>query len=209
MSKYTILVVDDDPAILSMLGKLLTSNPDYRVLLAEDSKRAVQSFYTERRIDVLLTDIHMPGSTGLEMVSDMNAVEFEPEILVMTANGTPENVEKAREIGARSLILKPFDRLEVLEAEIHKAIAAVTAKRNEQPPRAPAVDLTGEPDEDAVIYIDLSKFGCEDEPPVEANDGAQFVISAAADAERGAAPGDSGAVRNAKTRSDISEEDPA
>jgi len=179
MSKYTILVVDDDPAIRNMLEDLLTSNSDYRVLMAEDSKEAVQTFYTERRIDVVLTDIHMPGHTGLEMVSDMKTVEFEPEILVMTANGTPENIEKARKIGARSLILKPFDRLEILESEIHKAIAVVTAKRDEEPPRAPAIDLTEEPGQNGVIRIDLSKFDSDDEPTVEAKDETMDVVSAA------------------------------
>src|SRR5881409_1995001 len=62
-------------------------------------------------------------------MADMKKINFKPEILVMTANGTPENVETARTIGARSVILKPFDDLEVIEAEINKALAAARAAR--------------------------------------------------------------------------------
>ncbi len=79
MQKFTILVVDDDPAIRNMLNDLLTGKPDYRVLLAGDAKEAVRAFHEEPRIDVVLTDIHMPGHTGLEMMSDMKAVDFKPE----------------------------------------------------------------------------------------------------------------------------------
>jgi len=141
MQEFTILVVDDDPSILKMLNELLTSEPDYRVVLAGDSKEAVRAFSHERRIDVVLTDIHMPDFTGMEMMSDMKKIGFEPEIMVMTANGSPENVEKARKIGARSIILKPFDNLEVIEAEMRKAIEAAAAKRSKEP-QDEVTDLT-------------------------------------------------------------------
>ena len=141
MQEFTILVVDDDPAILKLLNELLASEPNYRVVLAGDSKEAVRAFSGERRIDVVLTDIHMPDFTGMEMMSDMKKIGFEPEIMVMTANGSPENVEKARKIGARSIILKPFDNLEVIEAEMRKAIEAAAAKRSEEP-QDEVTDLT-------------------------------------------------------------------
>ncbi len=132
MQEFTILVVDDDPAIRRMLNELLTAMGDYKVIVAGDSKEAVNAFYAEPRIDVVLTDIHMPDHTGLEMVADMKTLDFQPEILVMTANGNPENVEKARKIGARSMILKPFDNLDVIETEIRKAVEAAAEKRGEE-----------------------------------------------------------------------------
>jgi len=128
MKQFTILVVDDDPAIRHVLNELLTEMPAYRVLLAGDSGEAVRVFEEESQIDVVLTDIHMPGRTGFEMVSEIKSANHQPEVLVMTANGTPENVEKARKIGARSMILKPFDNLEVVEAEVRRAIEAVVEK---------------------------------------------------------------------------------
>ena len=126
MRTFNVLVVDDDPNIRKLLGDLLGGRQDFRVLIAGSGKEAVK-FFAEERIDVVLTDIHMPGFTGLELMADMRKIKFKPEILVMTANATPENVETARKIGARSVILKPFDNLDIVEGEIDKAIKAVAA----------------------------------------------------------------------------------
>ena len=124
MAQFTILIVDDDPNIRKLLQELLGDRPDRRVLVAVDGKEAVR-FFSEQMIDVVITDIHMPGFTGLEMIQDMQKINHHVEILVMTANGTPENVETARQVGARSILLKPFENLDIIEAEVDKAVQAV------------------------------------------------------------------------------------
>ncbi|HEU4403317.1 MAG TPA: response regulator, partial [Candidatus Polarisedimenticolia bacterium] len=126
MRTYNVLIIDDDPNIRKLLNETLRSHTNYRVLIAGDGREAVRCF-VEEKVDIVLTDIHMPGFTGLELMADMKKVKFKPEILVMTANATPENVETARKLGARSVLLKPFDNLDVVEAEIEKAIRAVEA----------------------------------------------------------------------------------
>lgn len=126
MGTQTLLVIDDDPNIRRLLAELLSSRTDLRLLIAGDGREAVRCFVQEK-VDVVLTDIHMPGFTGLELMADMQKVKFKPEILVMTANATPENVETARRIGARSVILKPFDNLDIVETEIDKALRAAAA----------------------------------------------------------------------------------
>ena len=145
MRPVSVLIIDDDPNIRNLLLELLSGRSEYRVLVAGDGKTAVRCF-VEEKVDVVLTDIHMPGFTGLELMADMKKVKFKPEILVMTANATPENVETARQIGARSVILKPFDNLDVVEAEIEKAARAVMegaresgSGQGEGRPAAPAV----------------------------------------------------------------------
>lgn len=132
MEAYNILIIDDDPNILKLLGDLLSSHPDYRLFQAKDGIEAMEHLSCEP-MDVVLTDIHMPGFTGLELMADIQKIKIKPEILVMTANGTEENVEMARKIGARSLILKPFDNLDVVEGEIEKAIQAASARRATSP----------------------------------------------------------------------------
>src|SRR5438093_475266 len=128
METYNLLIIDDDPNIRKLLNELLAARPEFRLLIAGNGKEAVRQF-TENRIDIVLTDIHMPGFTGLELMADMKKINFKPEIMVMTANATPENVETARKIGARSIILKPFDDLEVIEAEINRSVFAAKAAR--------------------------------------------------------------------------------
>lgn len=128
METYNLLIIDDDPNIRKLLNELLAGRSELTLFIAGDGKEAVKLF-TENRIDIVLTDIHMPGFTGLELMADMKKINFKPEIMVMTANGTPENVETARKIGARSVILKPFDDLEVIEAEINRSLFAAKASR--------------------------------------------------------------------------------
>ena len=137
MDRLNLLVIDDDPNIRNLLTDLLRGRPDLNLLIAASGPEAVQHFAT-KRIDLVLTDIHMPGFTGLELMDDMKKINFKPEILVMTANATPENVEIARRLGARSVILKPFDDLEVIEAEINKAANATRAARGQAVRSAPA-----------------------------------------------------------------------
>ncbi len=128
MDVCNLLIIDDDPNILSLLSELLAGRQDLLLLSAGSGQEAVEHF-AANRVDVVLTDIHMPGFTGLELVADMKKINFKPEILVMTAHATPESIETARRIGARSVILKPFDDLEILESEINKAVAAARAAR--------------------------------------------------------------------------------
>ncbi|MBI1951602.1 MAG: response regulator [Acidobacteria bacterium] len=128
MDVCNLLIIDDDPNIRSLLNELLAGRQDLLLFTAGSGQEAVKHF-AANRVDVVLTDIHMPGFTGLELMADMKKINFKPEILVMTANATPESVETSRRIGARSVILKPFDDLEVVEAEINKAVAAARAAR--------------------------------------------------------------------------------
>jgi len=137
MRPVNVLVIDDDPSIRKLLSELLQGRPEYRVLIAGSGQEAVRCF-AEEKVDVVLTDIHMPGFTGLELMADMQKIKFKPEILVMTANATPENVETARQVGARSVILKPFDNLDVVEAEIEKAARVAAARGNGGSAAAPA-----------------------------------------------------------------------
>src|SRR2546425_6542868 len=92
MDTYNLLVIDDDPNIRRLLSELLASRPEFRLLIAADGKEAVRQF-AENRIDMVLTDIHMPGFTGLELMSDMKKISFKPEILVMTARSEEHTSE--------------------------------------------------------------------------------------------------------------------
>jgi len=137
MDVCNLLIIDDDPNIRNLLNELLAGRQDILLLSAGSGPEAVK-FFASNRVDVVLTDIHMPGFTGLELMADMKKINFKPEILVMTANATPESVETSRRLGARSVILKPFDDLELIETEINKAVAAArTARAGGKPAAVP------------------------------------------------------------------------
>jgi CheY-like chemotaxis protein len=127
--QYNILIVDEDEATRCTLADLLRGRDEYRVLVAGEGREAVKMFVEEARIDIVLTDIHMPGFNCLELMSDMQRLRHRPEILIMTSNGSAEVVEQARRIGARSIILKPFEHLDLIEAEVERAVQALFEAR--------------------------------------------------------------------------------
>jgi CheY-like chemotaxis protein len=140
MDVCNLLIIDADPNIRKILGDLLAGRQDIHLLSAGSGPEAVKCF-ASNRVDVVLTDTHMPGFTGLELVADMKKIKFKPEILVMTADATPQSVQTSRQLGARSVILKPFYDLEIIAAEINKAVAAARAARGGD--RAPVAASAG------------------------------------------------------------------
>lgn len=63
----------------------------------------------EREIDIVVSDIHMPGKTALEVLGDFRHVVREIPIILVTAFGSEETHERARELGAAAVLDKPFD----------------------------------------------------------------------------------------------------
>jgi two-component system, NtrC family, response regulator AtoC len=107
-----VLVVDDDPAVGKVLAALLgqAGIACHHVL---DASRALEAL-AERAIDVVVTDLRMPGSSGVELLEEI--VERWPEIpvVLLTAHGSVEVAVEAMKKGAADFLLKPFDREEIL-----------------------------------------------------------------------------------------------
>ena len=107
-----VLVVDDDPAVGKVLAALLAQAgiACHHVL---DASRALEAL-AERAIDVVVTDLRMPGTSGVELLEEI--VERWPEIpvVLLTAHGSVEIAVEAMKKGAADFLLKPFDREEIL-----------------------------------------------------------------------------------------------
>lgn len=113
-----ILVVDDDEAIRDMLYDLFEEN--HRCHLAETAERALSYLETEH-YDVILTDISMPGLSGLELLSHMRQSQPDTPVIVITGIQDHEHAQGLLKLGAFHFLLKPF-RLEDIEASVEKAI---------------------------------------------------------------------------------------
>ena len=107
---YTILVVEDDPAIRRLLEALLAS-AGYDVRLAIDGLDALDRF-AESRPDMVFLDVTLPRLSGWEVLHDLRATPDAPPIVLLTADHAA--VGRARAAGATEVILKPFDIDEVL-----------------------------------------------------------------------------------------------
>nr|WP_242589000.1 sigma-54 dependent transcriptional regulator [Corallococcus macrosporus] len=110
--KGHVLVVDDDPALLKVLGALLTQ-AGLTPHPASNAKDAL-ALLARRPIDVVLSDVRMPGMSGMELLAEVGRGWPDVPVLLMTAHGTVPLAVEAMKAGAADFVLKPFDREELL-----------------------------------------------------------------------------------------------
>ena len=79
----TILLVDDDPDIRSLTRTFL-AHEGYSVLSSGDAERAVQIFRAVPQIDLLVTDLYMPGQSGMELARELKAMRPELPVLMIS-----------------------------------------------------------------------------------------------------------------------------
>ena len=114
----TILVVDDERNTREGLQRALQDR--YAVLLAEDAQKALQELESTT-VDVLLTDLKMPGIDGMGLLRRALALPHPPICIVMTAYGSIENAVQAMQAGAYHYVTKPVN-LDELDLVIQRAL---------------------------------------------------------------------------------------
>jgi two-component system response regulator HydG len=108
----TLLVADDDPGVREGLERTLTRE-GYRVVLASDGRAALERLQGGG-VDLVLTDLKMPGLTGIELLRAAKAIAPDVDVILLTAFGTVEEAVKAMKDGAYDFITKPFQRAQIL-----------------------------------------------------------------------------------------------
>jgi two-component system response regulator HydG len=114
----TVLVVDDERSHIESLEKIL-QREGMRVLAASDAKRGLE-ILRSHRVHVVLTDLMMPGTTGLEFLRAVKQIAPDVEVVLMTAYGTVESAVSAMRDGAYDFIEKPLKRVAIVKS-IRKA----------------------------------------------------------------------------------------
>jgi two-component system NtrC family response regulator len=109
---FQILVVDDEPTQLELIGGFLKKQ-GFATVLAASAKKALEIFRAEP-IDLVLTDQRMPDMSGLELVKALRAVNPEAAAIVITAYGTVETAVAAIKAGAVDYVTKPVNLDELL-----------------------------------------------------------------------------------------------
>jgi DNA-binding response OmpR family regulator len=112
MEKLTILVVEDDPAILMGLKDLLSSE-NYTVITACDGRLALAA-YRDHKPDLILLDIMMPEKSGYEVLKEIRREDAYTPILMLTAKSQEIDKVIGLELGADDYIVKPFGMQELL-----------------------------------------------------------------------------------------------
>ena len=113
MNRGDILLVDDDPDLLKLIGLRLTS-AGYRVRTADSGETALATIAVERPSTVI-TDLRMPGIDGLQLFEAIHRQHPALPVIILTAHGTIPDAVSATERGVFGFLTKPFDSQELLQ----------------------------------------------------------------------------------------------
>ena len=123
MNQPVMLVVDDEAGVRQSLQ--LVFNKVFRVIEATSAADAIQKA-TDERPDVVLLDIMMPGTDGLEVLKQMRSVQPDCQIIMLSALNTARAAFTAKGTGAFDYVTKPFD-VEELRMRVERAMEKVVA----------------------------------------------------------------------------------
>jgi DNA-binding response OmpR family regulator len=112
MDQYRILIVDDDPDIREVLSVLLGSE-GYHVTAAEDGGAALEVIRKDKKIDLVILDIMMPGMSGVEACEEIRKLSLVP-VLFLTAKSQEQDKVDAYTGGGDDYLVKPFSQTELL-----------------------------------------------------------------------------------------------
>ena len=109
---FSVLVCEDDKNIRRLMTEYLIGD-GYTVIECKDGAEALESF-GQNHIDLLITDVMMPGIDGFELVRELRDAGYDTPVLMITARGTMEDKKTGFGCGADDYMVKPFDMEEML-----------------------------------------------------------------------------------------------
>jgi PAS domain S-box-containing protein len=112
----TVMIVDDEPALVALAMEMLTKL-GYEPLGFQSSSAALQALRAEpRRFDLLLTDEAMPDLTGTELAQEVRRIRADLPILIITGHGGEQLAQRAAAVDAKEVLRKPLRGNELAEA---------------------------------------------------------------------------------------------
>jgi two-component system, NarL family, response regulator DesR len=108
-----VVVAEDQALVLSAIATLLGFEPDLEIVGRATDGESALAMVRELSPDILLTDIEMPGRTGLEVAKEMAEAGSAAKVIIVTTFGRPGYLKRAQAAGVRGYLLKdtPVERL--------------------------------------------------------------------------------------------------
>jgi DNA-binding NtrC family response regulator len=132
-----VLLVDDDETIRDTLYELLSAN--YVCQTAETAEKAFARLEADQ-YDVVLTDISMPGLSGLELLGHVRQKFPNTPVIIVSGIGDQEHAQGLIKLGAFDFLLKPFS-LDGVEKSVRRAVEY--RKRQAEEDRSEGNDVSG------------------------------------------------------------------
>jgi CheY-like chemotaxis protein len=122
-----VLVVDDEPDVEALFRQQFRRDLRSQRFMMDFANSATDALKRigstiEQSLILILSDINMPGMTGLEMLPKVKAMRPEVPVIMITAYGDPDTKRRAMESGASGLLTKPID-FTLLREEIDTRLA--------------------------------------------------------------------------------------
>ncbi len=125
--ELTIVVIDDNPHSLEYVSNVL-SHEGVRILTAPNAEDGLALIYAQRP-QIVLTDIAMPGQSGLDVLQQVAKFDSTIQVIVMSARDSGVSAVTALQLGAADYLRKPI-ALSVLRERVGRFIKALNAKRS-------------------------------------------------------------------------------
>jgi len=114
MSDIQILLVDDEPGIRDTYSRILKRS-GYTVQTASNGEEALAKL-AKSTIELMITDILMPGMDGLELVRRVKDYDDNVKVIIMTAHASVDSAVEAIKLGAFGYLRKPFTRVDLMDS---------------------------------------------------------------------------------------------
>ncbi len=138
--KPCILVIDDERNTREGLSEALAD--DYQILLAEDAKHGLD-LLKKHHVDMVLTDLRMPGMDGMEFTKMVSSWDDAPLIIMLTAYGSVQTAMEAMKVGAYDYLTKPVN-LATLDEMLHRGMETLAQRRQTTADNDAMGDIIGE-----------------------------------------------------------------
>jgi DNA-binding NtrC family response regulator len=134
-----VLLVDDEPDQVALLRAMLVPL-GMEVATAESTEQALQLF-RRQPVDLVVTDLHLPGASGIELIRQLREVDTPPAVVLITGEGSVSSAVDALKLGASDYLQKPIDpmRLVTLVQELLRSDDVREVGDNENLPSRPTV----------------------------------------------------------------------
>ena len=107
-TKRMLIVDDEETLTFSLYQSFILEKRNYEVVTASTGEEASEKI-AESPFDLVITDISMPGMSGLELLSKIKEMHPGTEVIIMTAYGSDDKKEESMARGARYYVEKPFE----------------------------------------------------------------------------------------------------
>jgi response regulator RpfG family c-di-GMP phosphodiesterase len=146
----TVLVVDDEPAVCRIVERVL-GGAGHAVVTVNTVAAALDRL-AEHPFDVVLTDLRLPGPSGLDLLVEVRSRAPDTRLILMTGHGDLSTAAAAIDTGVDQLIPKPFDNADLL-ARVESSLARARARRQDRREREVLEARLRQRDTESKIWI--------------------------------------------------------